>query len=47
MVIPPTGGDYGYYFVDRSLMGSDELLRRNPSAAIKVIVSNHARGPVA
>ena len=47
MIIPPTEGDYGYYFVDRSLMGSDELLRRNPSAAIKVIISNHARGPVA
>ena len=38
-------GDYGYYFMDRGILGSDELLLRNPGAAIKVSISNHTRGP--
>ena len=46
MMAPPMEGDYGYYFLDRSLLGSDELLLRNPDAAIKITISNHARGPV-
>lgn len=46
MLVPPTAGDYGYYFLDRGLLKCDELLLRNPGAAIKVTISNHARGPV-
>ena len=45
MVVPPMEGDYGYYFMDRGILGSDELLLRNPGAAIKVSISNHVRGP--
>jgi len=45
MISPPMEGDYGYYFLDRGVLGSDELLLRNPGAAIKVSISNHARGP--
>jgi hypothetical protein len=47
MITPPTEGDCGYYFLDRSLLKSDELLRRNPGAAIKITISNRARGPAA
>ena len=43
----PTEGDYGYYFVDQSLLKSDELLHRNPGAAIKITLSNRARGHAA
>jgi hypothetical protein len=46
MISPPTEGDYGYYFVDRGILKTDELLHRNPGAAIKITVSSHARGPV-
>jgi hypothetical protein len=46
MVSPPMEGDYGYYFLDRGILKTDELLQRNPGAAIKVTISNHARGPV-
>jgi hypothetical protein len=45
MIAPPMEGDYGYYFLDRGVLGSDELLLRNPGAAIKVSISNHTRGP--
>ncbi len=47
MLAPPAEGDCGYYFLDRGLLKSDELLRRNPGAAIKITLSKHARGPVA
>ena len=47
MIASPTEGDCGYYFLDRGLLKSDELLRRNPGAAIKITLSNHARGPAA
>lgn len=47
MMIPPMEGDYGYYFLNRGLLKSDELLLRNPDAAIKITISNHARGPAA
>ena len=47
MIASPTEGDCGYYFLDRGLLKSDELLRRNPGAAIKITMSNHARGPAA
>ena len=43
MISPPTEGDYGYYFLDRGILKTDELLSRNPGAAIKIII---ARGPV-
>ena len=46
MILPPTEGDYGYYFMDRGLLKADDILRRNPGAAIRVTISNHARGPV-
>ena len=46
MIAPPTEGDYGYYFLDRGVLKADELLRRNPGAAIKISISGHARGPV-
>ena len=45
MITPPVEGDYGYYFLDRGILSSDELLLRNPGAAIKVSISNHTRGP--
>ena len=47
MIAPPMEGDYGYYFLDRAALSSDELLLRNPGAAIKVSISNHSRGPAA
>jgi hypothetical protein len=46
MISPPTEGDYGYYFLDRGILKTDELLYRNPGAAIKISISSHARGPV-
>jgi hypothetical protein len=46
MILPPAEGDYGYYFVDRGILKTDELLHQNPGAAIKITVSSHARGPV-
>jgi hypothetical protein len=45
MIIPPMEDDYGYYFLNRGILGSDELLLRNPGAAIKVSISNHTPGP--
>jgi len=47
MISPPAEGDYGYYFLDRGILKTDELLQRNPGAAIKITISSHARGPVA
>lgn len=44
-IAPPAEGDLGYYFLDRGILRSDELLYRNPGAAIKITISNHARGP--
>lgn len=46
MIAAPTEGDYGYYFLDRGILKTDEILRRNPGAAIRVTISNHTRGPV-
>jgi hypothetical protein len=46
MIIPPADGDYGYYFLDRGILPAEEILRRNPEAAIRITISNHARGPV-
>lgn len=46
MVTPPADGDYGYYFLNRGLLDADEILSRNPGAAIRISISNHARGPV-
>ena len=46
MILPPTEGDYGYYFVDRGILKTDELLERNPGAAIKITISGHVRGPM-
>ena len=47
MIAPPAEGDQGYYFLDRGILKTDELLCRNPGAAIKITISNHARGPAA
>jgi hypothetical protein len=47
MLVPPMEGDYGYYFLNRGLLKSDELLERNPDAAIKITISSHARGSAA
>jgi hypothetical protein len=46
MISPPAEGDYGYYFVDRGMLKTDELLERSPGAAIKITISSHARGPI-
>ena len=46
MILPPTEGDYGYYLLDRGILKTDEILRRNPGAAVRITVSNHTRGPV-
>ena len=46
MISPPMEGDYGYYFLDRGILKTDELLHRNPGAAVKITISSHARGPV-
>lgn len=43
MISAPTEGDYGYYFLDQGILKADELLLRNPGAAIKITI---ARGPV-
>ena len=47
MIAPPADGDKGYYFLNRGLLKADELLCRNPGAAIKITISNHVRGPAA
>ena len=39
MICPPTEGDYGYYFLDRGILKTDELLHRNPGAAVKITIS--------
>jgi hypothetical protein len=44
MIAPPAEGDLGYYFLERGILKTDELLSRNPGAAIKITISNHARG---
>jgi hypothetical protein len=44
MIAAPAEGDLGYYFLDRGILKTDELLCRNPGAAIKITISNHARG---
>jgi hypothetical protein len=44
MIAPPAEGDYGYYFMERGLLKTDEILERNPGAAIRVTISNHAPG---
>jgi hypothetical protein len=46
MISPPADGDYGYYFLDRGILPVDEILQRNPEAAIRITISNHGRGPV-
>jgi len=46
MLAPPAEGDYGYYFVDRGILKTDEIVDRNPNAAIRVSISNHAPGRV-
>lgn len=46
MINPPAEGDYGFYFLDRGILSADELLRRNPEAALRITISNHERGPV-
>jgi len=47
MIAPPAEGDLGYYFLDRSILKTEELLCRNPGAAIKITISNRARGSAA
>lgn len=44
MIAPPSEGDLGYYFLNRGILETDELLNRNPGAAIRVVISNHTRG---
>jgi hypothetical protein len=44
MIAPPAKGDLGYYILDRGILKTDELLSRNPGAAIKITISNHTRG---
>lgn len=44
MLAPPAEGDYGYYFVERGILAVDELVERNPGAAIRITISNHAPG---
>lgn len=46
LIAPPTDGDYGFYFVDQSLLKTDELLQHNPGAAIRITISNRAHGNV-
>lgn len=47
MITPPAEGDLGYYFLDRGILRTEELLYRNPGAAIKITISNHVPGPAA
>ena len=47
MITPPMEDDYGYYFWNRGTLNGDELLLRNPGAAIKASISNRVRGPAA
>ncbi len=44
LLAPPAEGDYGYYFVERGILKTDEILDRNPGAAMRVTISNHAPG---
>jgi hypothetical protein len=37
----PTSGDYAYYFLDRGYITTDEILRRNLGAAIRITISGH------
>jgi hypothetical protein len=44
MLAAPAEGDYGYYFWERGILKIDELVERNPGAAIRVTISNHSPG---
>jgi len=47
MLAVPAEGDYGYYFLDRGILQTDDILQRNPGAAIRITISNHAPGRTA
>jgi hypothetical protein len=47
MLAAPAEGDYGYYFVERGVLTTDEILARNPGAAIRIMISNHPPGRAA
>lgn len=44
MLGTPAEGDYGYYFCEQGILKADELLERNPGAAIRITLSNHRPG---
>lgn len=44
MLASPADGDYGYYFYEHGILKADELLERNPGAAIRITISNHPPG---
>ncbi|HUC86249.1 MAG TPA: hypothetical protein VL970_13715 [Candidatus Acidoferrales bacterium] len=44
MLATPAEGDCGYYFLERGILQADELLERNPGAAIRVTISNRTPG---
>jgi hypothetical protein len=47
MVAVPAEGDYGYYFQNRGILQTDDIVQRNPGAAIRITISNHAPGRAA
>jgi hypothetical protein len=44
MLAVPAEGDYGYYFLNRGILQADDIVQRNPGAAVRVTISNHAPG---
>ena len=44
MLTPPAEGDHGYYFLERGILKTGEMLERNPGAAIRITISNHQPG---
>ena len=44
MLGAPAEGDYAYYFADKGILNAVDILERNPSAAIRITISNHLPG---
>src|SRR5205085_6105695 len=40
----PTDQDVAYYFLDRGEINTEEIVKRNPLAAIRVTIIDHPRG---
>ncbi len=44
MLATPAEGDHGYYFREGGILNTDEMVERNPGAAIRITISNRLPG---